>query len=886
MATKAHIALAGNPNCGKTTLFNSLTGSNGYVGNWPGVTVEKKEAAWAKDKEVIFTDLPGIYSLSPYSPEEVVSRDYLIDGDAQAVIDLIDVTNLERNLYLATQVLECGAPVVVGLNMCDLLEKSGDKIDVEALSAKLGVDVVKVSALHEDNVDELVNRAVALSADPTPAKPAVTFSKGVEDALSTIADGIKDQVPANLLRWYSIKVFERDAEAIKPIGLTDDEVKAFEPAIEAVEKSLDDDSESIITAERYDWIGEVVSTAVVKAPPVKTTTEKIDSIVTNRWLGLPIFAAIMVLVYFLAVSTVGTWGTDWANDGVFGEGWWLFGIGSAEYDAAMSEAGLAGDNFQNYDTKIASYLTQGELQGISPEAAAADIEAGEYDSTSVEAFKRDTSAAGVMAVAPAMDEDGNLLNKDGEPVEMKISSDGTAEAVNPSDVDMQVVSPSEFEKALNAKANEPDPASFGIWIPGVPVIVGGWLESAGASDLVKSLVLDGIVGGVGSILGFLPQMFVLFIMLCFLEDCGYMSRVAFVMDRVFRRFGLSGKSFIPMLISSGCGVPGVMATKTIENKSDRRMTAMVTTFVPCGAKLPIIALLMGALVGGAQHWWIAPLFYFMGITAVIISGIMLKKTKPFAGEPSPFVMELPAYHMPALRSWFLHVWERCAAFVKKAGTIIFASSVLIWFLSNFGTFEGTFGYLPELAADVENYQSFSLLAAVGGALGFIFAPLGWSSWEAVASTISGLIAKENLVSTYGVLFGIGEATETSTALWAAFSSMFVDGAGIMHVAAMFSLVAFNLLCAPCFAAMGAIRRQMDNDTKWWLAALGYECAFAWVVALIIFNVGELIVFGTFTVWTGVAFVALALMLFQLFRPMPKYDKSDNKILSDLSQERS
>ncbi len=886
MATKAHIALAGNPNCGKTTLFNSLTGSNGYVGNWPGVTVEKKEATWVKDKEVIFTDLPGIYSLSPYSPEEVVSRDYLIDGDAQAVIDLIDVTNLERNLYLATQVLECGAPVVIGLNMCDLLEKSGDKIDVDALSAKLGVDVVKVSALHGDNVDDLVATAVRLSSGTTPAKPAVTFSKAVEDALAVIADGIKDQVPQNLLRWYSIKVFERDAEAIKPIGLTQDEIAAFEPAIEAVEKSLDDDSESIITGERYDWIGDVVEAAVVKAPPVKTTTEKIDSIVTNRWLGLPIFVAVMVLVYFLAVSTVGTWGTDWANDGVFGDGWWLFGIGSAEYDAASEEAGFAGDNFQNYDAKIAAYLEQADAQGVDAKDASAAVESEEFDSEAITTFQKNASSAGVVALAPAMDADGNLLDAKGEAVPMTVTKDGETKAANPDDVDLQVVNASDFSAAITAKANQPQPTSFGIWVPGVPVIVGGWLDAIGTSDLVRSLIIDGIVGGVGSILGFLPQMFVLFVMLCFLEDCGYMSRVAFVMDRVFRRFGLSGKSFIPMLISSGCGVPGVMATKTIENRSDRRMTAMVTTFVPCGAKLPIISMLMGALIGGTEHWWIAPLFYFMGIAAVIISGIMLKKTKPFAGEPSPFVMELPAYHMPALKSWFLHVWERCSAFVKKAGTIILASSVLIWFLSNFGTYEGTFGYLPDVAADVEDFQSLSLLAAVGGALGFLFAPLGWSSWQAVASTFSGLIAKENLVSTYGVLFGIGEVGESSTALWAAFTSMFVDGAGIVHVSAMFSLVAFNLLCAPCFAAMGAIRRQMDNDTKWWLAALGYECGFAWVIALIIFNIGELIAFGTFTVWTGVAFVALALMLFQLFRPMPHYDDKDDKILTTLEEDSS
>ncbi len=744
------IGLAGNPNCGKTTLFNELTGSNGYVGNWPGVTVEKKQATWRANRDVTFVDLPGIYSLSPYTPEEVVSRDYLVGERPDAVINLVDVTNLERNLYLTTQLLEAGRPVVVGLNMCDLLKERGDVVDVTALSERLGVPVVEVSALRNTNLDALVKKAVAAGKVGKVQPGAPCFSPEVEDALGKIAAIVSGSCDANLVRWYSIKVFERDAEAVKQLHLSSTQLDQAEKIVHAVEESRDDDAESIITSDRYDWIGEVVAACVKKAPKKLSMSERIDKVVTSRVLGLPIFVAVMFVVYYIAVSTVGDWGTVWANDEVFGEGWELFGMS----------------------------------------------------------------------------------------------------------------------------------------IPSIPAVVEGWLTAAGASDMVSSLVLDGIVGGVGSVLGFIPQMLVLFMMLAFLEDCGYMSRVAFVMDRLFRRFGLSGKSFIPFLISSGCGVPGVMATKTIENEKDRRMTAMLTTMIPCGAKTPIIALVMGVLVGGADAWWVAPMFYFLGLAAIVISALMLKKTKMFAGEPAPFVMELPDYHLPALKSWWLHVWERISAYLKKAATIIFAACVVVWFLSSFGFAsweggDGSFGFLASLPGAPEYSADYSLLAIVAGAISWIFAPLGADSWQATAASINALIAKENLVSTFGSIFGLGEATEGDPVMWQAFAAMFTDGAGVMHAGAMCAFVAFNMLDAPCFAAIGTIRRQMDSP-KWFWFAIAYQCVFAWCVGLIINQLWELIVLGNFGVWTVVALVLLAGMIFQVVRPMPKTEQGEEKVLAQLA----
>ena len=759
--SQIHVALAGNPNCGKTTLFNLITGANGYVGNWPGVTVEKKEAKLLSDKNVTITDLPGIYSLSPYSPEEQCSRDYLMSGEPDVVVQVVDATNLERNLYLALQVIETGLPVVVALNMADLVEKNGDKIDTDKLSKKLGCPVMMISALKNKGIKELfeqVKKSAAAKADA----PAHRFDSAIEDVLTHIENNLPASVPANKRRYYAVKLFERDADACRLINLTKEKAARVEQLVAQCEQDCDDDAESIITGERYGVIAHIIDECLTKAPAKMSTSEKIDRVVTNRILGLPIFVVIMFCVYYIAVSTLGGTVTDFTNDQLFGtDGWYVLGQGRDAYDAAVE---AAGDN-----------------------------------------------------------------------------------------------------------ADSVDPAQYGPYVPGITTAVHDALVAGGTEDggLVDSLVCDGIVAGIGAIMGFVPQMFLLFVMLSFLEDCGYMARVAFIMDRVFRRFGLSGKSFIPMLVSSGCGVPGVMATKTIENEKDRRMTVMTTTFIPCGAKLPIIALLMGSIIGDSSTTaaWISPLFYFLGVFAVIASGLMLKKTKLFAGRPTPFVMELPAYHFPAIRSWALHVWERCFAFIKKAGTVIFASTVVVWFLSNFGSYNGAFGYLPSMEGIPEEFMDYSVLAMLGNLVAWIFAPLGFSTWQATALTVSGLVAKENVVATAGSLLSVADAGETDPSLWTAFAAMFPT------MGACVAFGAFNLLCAPCFAAIGTIRNQM-NSGKWTAIAIGYECAFAWVIGLFINQFYNLLVLGQFGIWTVVAIVLLAAMLFQIFRPMPKHAWTD------------
>lgn len=759
--SQIHVALAGNPNCGKTTLFNLITGANGYVGNWPGVTVEKKEAKLLSDKNVTITDLPGIYSLSPYSPEEQCSRDYLMSGEPDVVVQVVDATNLERNLYLALQVIETGLPVVVALNMADLVEKNGDKIDTDKLSKKLGCPVMMISALKNKGITELFDQ-VKKSAASKGQVPEHKFDSSIEDVLDHIENNLPASVPANKRRYYAVKLFERDADACKLINLTKEKAARVEQLVAQCEQDCDDDAESIITGERYGVIAHIIDECMTKAPAKMSTSEKIDRVVTNRILGLPIFVVIMFCVYYIAVSTLGGTVTDFTNDQLFGtDGWYVLGQGRDAYDAAVE---AAGDN-----------------------------------------------------------------------------------------------------------ADSVDPAQYGPYVPGITTAVHDALVAGGTEDggLVDSLVCDGIVAGIGAIMGFVPQMFLLFVMLSFLEDCGYMARVAFIMDRVFRRFGLSGKSFIPMLVSSGCGVPGVMATKTIENEKDRRMTVMTTTFIPCGAKLPIIALLMGSIIGDSSTTaaWISPLFYFLGVFAVIASGLMLKKTKLFAGRPTPFVMELPAYHFPAIRSWALHVWERCFAFIKKAGTVIFASTVVVWFLSNFGSYNGAFGYLPSMEGIPEEFMDYSVLAMFGNLVAWIFAPLGFSTWQATALTVSGLVAKENVVATAGSLLSVADAGETDPSLWTAFAAMFPT------MGACVAFGAFNLLCAPCFAAIGTIRNQM-NSGKWTAIAIGYECAFAWVIGLFINQFYNLLVLGQFGIWTVVAIVLLAAMLFQIFRPMPKHAWTD------------
>lgn len=759
--SQIHVALAGNPNCGKTTLFNLITGANGYVGNWPGVTVEKKEAKLLSDKNVTITDLPGIYSLSPYSPEEQCSRDYLMSGEPDLVVQVVDATNLERNLYLALQVIETGLPVVVALNMADLVEKNGDKIDTDKLSKKLGCPVMMISALKNKGIKELFEQ-VKKSAASKGQVPEHKFDSSIEDVLTHIENNLPASVPANKRRYYAVKLFERDADACKLINLTKEKAARVEQLVAQCEQDCDDDAESIITGERYGVIAHIIDECLTKAPAKMSTSEKIDRVVTNRILGLPIFVVIMFCVYYIAVSTLGGTVTDFTNDQLFGtDGWYVLGQGRDAYDAAVE---AAGDN-----------------------------------------------------------------------------------------------------------ADSVDPAQYGPYVPGITTAVHDALVAGGTEDggLVDSLVCDGIVAGIGAIMGFVPQMFLLFVMLSFLEDCGYMARVAFIMDRVFRRFGLSGKSFIPMLVSSGCGVPGVMATKTIENEKDRRMTVMTTTFIPCGAKLPVIALLMGSIIGDSSTTaaWISPLFYFLGVFAVIASGLMLKKTKLFAGRPTPFVMELPAYHFPAIRSWALHVWERCFAFIKKAGTVIFASTVVVWFLSNFGSYNGAFGYLPSMEGIPEEFMDYSVLAMFGNLVAWIFAPLGFSTWQATALTVSGLVAKENVVATAGSLLSVADAGETDPSLWTAFAAMFPT------MGACVAFGAFNLLCAPCFAAIGTIRNQM-NSGKWTAIAIGYECAFAWVIGLFINQFYNLLVLGQFGIWTVVAIVLLAAMLFQIFRPMPKHAWTD------------
>lgn len=759
--SQIHVALAGNPNCGKTTLFNLITGANGYVGNWPGVTVEKKEAKLLSDKSVTITDLPGIYSLSPYSPEEQCSRDYLMSGEPDVVVQVVDATNLERNLYLALQVIETGLPVVVALNMADLVEKNGDKIDTDKLSKKLGCPVMMISALKNKGIKELFEQ-VKKSAASKGQVSEHKFDSSIEDVLDHIENNLPASVPANKRRYYAVKLFERDADACKLINLTKEKAARVEQLVAQCEQDCDDDAESIITGERYGVIAHIIDECMTKAPAKMSTSEKIDRVVTNRILGLPIFVVIMFCVYYIAVSTLGGTVTDFTNDQLFGtDGWYVLGQGRDAYDAAVE---AAGDN-----------------------------------------------------------------------------------------------------------ADSVDPAQYGPYVPGITTAVHDALVAGGTEDggLVDSLVCDGIVAGIGAIMGFVPQMFLLFVMLSFLEDCGYMARVAFIMDRVFRRFGLSGKSFIPMLVSSGCGVPGVMATKTIENEKDRRMTVMTTTFIPCGAKLPIIALLMGSIIGDSSTTaaWISPLFYFLGVFAVIASGLMLKKTKLFAGRPTPFVMELPAYHFPAIRSWALHVWERCFAFIKKAGTVIFASTVVVWFLSNFGSYNGAFGYLPSMEGIPEEFMDYSVLAMFGNLVAWIFAPLGFSTWQATALTVSGLVAKENVVATAGSLLSVADAGETDPSLWTAFAAMFPT------MGACVAFGAFNLLCAPCFAAIGTIRNQM-NSGKWTAIAIGYECAFAWAIGLFINQFYNLLVLGQFGIWTVVAIVLLAAMLFQIFRPMPKHAWTD------------
>ena len=818
------IALAGNPNCGKTTLFNALTGSNQFVGNWPGVTVEKKEGKLKRHKDVIITDLPGIYSLSPYTLEEVVARNYLLSEHPNAILNIIDATNLERNLYLTTQLVELGIPVIVALNMMDVVKKTGDQIQVKQLEKELGCKVVEISALKGTGITEAADLAVQVAMAAKPMVAQHSFSSDVENTISHIEAELLRDVPEERKRWYAIKVFERDEKVLEQLKLSGSHKDAIEKEITAAEEKLDDDAESIITNERYQYISKLIKDCLRKKNKGGlTTSDKIDKVVTNRWLGLPIFAVIMFLVYYISMVTVGSAATDWANDGLFGDGWHLLGIGSGSYNDAAEEYG---DTNAIIDGYVAYLGDEGvdteELEGLI------DTESDDFDG---EAAKNE-----ILSYANTYNSDFSYDVEDEETLEVTTETATMDDLTGAADLFAE---------------GEPDPADYGVWVPGIPVLIEKGLDALNCVDWLKGLILDGIVAGVGAVLGFVPQMLVLFILLAILEACGYMARIAFVLDRIFRKFGLSGKSFIPILIGTGCGIPGIMASRTIENERDRRMTIMTTTFIPCGAKQPFIAMIAGAIFGGSA--WIATGAYFLGMAAIIVSGIILKKTKMFAGDPAPFVMELPPYHVPTVGNVLRSMWERGWSFIKKAGTIITLSTIFVWFTSFFGWVDGSFQMLTE------DQMSNRILAYIGKGICWIFAPLGWGDWQATVAAVTGLVAKENIVATMGILYGGGDGT------YANLAAAFTGVAGM-------SFLIFNLLCAPCFAAMGAIKREMNN-IKWFWFAIGYECGFAYVIALIVNQLGNLF---TGRLMEGnavvnvisliVAFALIIAMIYLLVRP--------------------
>ncbi len=846
------VALAGNPNSGKTTLFNALTGSNQYVGNWPGVTVEKKGGKLKADKSIEITDLPGIYSLSPYTLEEVVARNFLIQEKPDAILNIVDGSNLERNLYLTTQLLEMGVPVVVAVNMMDVVRKRGDEIHADQLAKELGCNVVEISALKNEGIDEVVNclKTIGSAAAPTP----ITFSAVVEEAISTIESRLPSSVPTNLKRFYAIKLLEKDCKIAAALEGAPD----VSDVVAKVEKESDDDTESVIINDRYSYISTIIDHCRSKNMASQlTTSDKIDRVVTNRILALPIFVVVMFLVYYISVSTVGSIATDWANDGVFGDGWYL-GSGQEQFDEVSEEfegaqesvdAFEAAAEEEDLDPASETFIEDAEAAGLTATYESYDDETGENETVEVDV---DAYQEALDVLAPYQGDQNAIAAFEAAAIEEGLdpeSEDFADEAADAGIIATYVDENGETQEvdadtyAEEIEGSEPDPTEYGMWVPGIPVLVEQGLDSIGCADWLKALILDGIVAGVGAVLGFVPQMLVLFLLLAFLESCGYMARIAFILDRVFRRFGLSGKSFVPILIGTGCGVPGIMSSRTIENQNDRRMTVMTTTFIPCGAKLPIIALFAGAVFGG--EWWVAPSAYFMGIVAILCSGVILKKTRFFAGDPAPFVMELPAYHLPTIGAVLRSMWERAWSFIKKAGTIILVACILIWFISSYGFVDGVFQAVED--------QNDSILAIIGGAICWIFAPQGFGDWQAASATITGLIAKENVVSTFGILYD-GDA-----GWYANVQAAFTYASG-------YAFLAFNLLCAPCFAAMGAIKREMNN-AKWFFAAIGYQCGIAWVVSLWIYQFAGLAVgevsFNVFTVLAIATFIAF---LWLLFRP--------------------
>lgn len=807
------IALAGNPNCGKTTLFNSLTGSNQFVGNWPGVTVEKKEGKLKKYEGVIITDLPGIYSLSPYTLEEVVARNYLINEKPDVILNIIDGSNLERNLYLTTQLLEIGIPVVCAINMMDVVNKNGDKINVDKLSKELGCKVVEISALKGTGVEECAKEAVKAAGKIQVVNHK--YAEDIEDTLKNIEDKVLSNVSNK--RWYAIKLFERDSKAIESLDIN---TELIEADIKHIEKKYDDDSESIITNERYNFISSIIHGVLVKKDKdALSTSDKIDRIVTNRWLGLPIFAVIMFLVYYISMVTFGASATDFTNDGIFGDGWHLLGIGTSVYEEASEEYG-------DSDLIIEAFNNEYGNDDIS---YSVDLENEDYDETKAKSALDELYSLvdDNASVTYTVEDEETLATED-----FKASKDDLKEAI---------------DNYLNTEYKEgygaPDTSTYGIWVPGVPVLIENLLDKINCADWLKGLILDGIVAGAGAVLGFVPQMLVLFFLLAFLEACGYMARIAFVLDRIFRKFGLSGKSFIPMLIGTGCGVPGIMASRTIENERDRRMTIMTTTFIPCGAKVPFISMIAGALFNNSP--WVSTSAYFVGMAAIVVSGIILKKTKMFSGDPAPFVMELPAYHMPRLIDVLRSMWERGWSFIKKAGTIIVLSTIFVWFTSYFGFVDGHFQMLSEEQIDS------SILATIGNFIAWIFIPLGWGNWQAAVASITGLVAKENIVATMSILYGGGELSTYAT-----LATHFTAITG-------YSFLVFNLLCAPCFAAIGAIKREMNNPKWTWFAIL-YQCGFAYVIAFLVTQIGNAFVGSINILGIIISVAILACMIYMLF----------------------
>ena len=818
------IALAGNPNCGKTTLFNALTGANQYVGNWPGVTVEKKEGKLKGHKDVAIMDLPGIYSLSPYTLEEVVARNYLIGEHPDAIINIIDGTNLERNLYLSTQIIELGIPVVMAVNMMDVVRKSGDKIDIKALSNALGCEVVEISALKGEGIKEAADKAVAAAKAKKAVARVHKFDDAVEAAIDAVEAKLDDSVAEAQKRFFAIKVLEKDSKIGDQLKVIPD----VSAEIKTLEDKFDDDTESIVTSERYAYISSIIGKCLKKAKSGKklSVSDKIDKIVTNRILALPIFAIVMFLVYYIAMQTVGAAATDWTNDNLFGDGFHLFGMEKNDDGVAYSDDA---DAYAEAMQIIDGFISYGEENGVEVGdiADAMDAESDEFDPANA------AKAADELLTVFDANTTATYLVEDEE----TLATDETESTY----ADLQ----SAVDTYKSYGCEEPDPADYGVFIPSIPDLVSSGLEKANCADWLQGLIVDGIIAGVGAVLGFVPQMLVLFILLAILEYCGYLARVAFIMDRIFRKFGLSGKSFIPMLVGMGCGVPGIMASRTIENEKDRRMTIMTTTFIPCGAKVPFIAMIAGAIFNGSAI--ISTGAYFIGVITIICSGIILKKTKMFAGDTSPFVMELPAYHWPKVGAVLRSMWERGWSFIKKAGTIILLSTIVVWFTTYFGWVDGSFGMLSE------DQMDYSILAKIGNAICWIFKPQGWGNWQATVASVTGLVAKENIVGTMGILYGGGDATVYQT-----LASKFTEPSGL-------SFLLFNLLCAPCFAAMGAIKREM-NSAKWFWFAIGYQCGLAYLVSLVVYQIGVLITAGTFGVGTVVAFLIIAFFLYMLFRP--------------------